>query len=315
MNPKHLRSIIVFSSCLFFSTALLSAQDAAPAAAPAPAAGAAPAAGGHGGHGGQDKTFFQVLKQGGVVMIPLGLTSIVMVALIIDGFMRLRNSKMAPVELVEQLRAQFRAGDYNGAYQVCRGRPTLLTNVVRAGLLMCGHGKNASESAMEEILSKEVSALNTRIYYLSLIGVITPMLGLTGTVLGMISAFSTLGTSGIGDPSALAEAIGEVLVATATGLFVAIPGFSFFYFFRNRIVSTTAYTEDIINGLFRGMPYDQLAGIPIGDEPIYAAAPHPSLLALRPGGGEMVHCPSCHQSVAFGTSVCPHCQTTLNWAA
>jgi biopolymer transport protein ExbB len=102
---------------------------------------------------------------------------------------------------------------------------------------------------------------------------VTPMMGLTGTVLGMMSAFKTLGTSGIGDPSALAGAIGEVLVATATGLFVAIPGFASSYFFRNRIQAVSAYTEEVINNLFRGMPYAYLAGMHIGDDPIYAAIP------------------------------------------
>ena len=83
---------------------------------------------------------------------------------------------------------------------------------------MLGQGKEVTEKSMEDVMAKEIASMNTRIYYLNLIGVVTPMIGLTGTVLGMMNAFKTLGTSGIGDPSALAGAIGEVLVATASGL-------------------------------------------------------------------------------------------------
>ena len=83
-------------------------------------------------------------------------------------------------------------------------------------------------------LAKENSHLQTYISYLSVIGVCTPMIGLLGTVTGMIKAFAKLGSSGIGDPSGLSAAIGEVLVATASGLVIAIPAFGAFYFLRNR---------------------------------------------------------------------------------
>jgi biopolymer transport protein ExbB len=98
----------------------------------------------------------------------------------------------------------------------------------------------------------------------------------------MMNAFKTLGTSGIGDPSALAGAIGEVLVATATGLFVAIPGFASYYFFRNRIQAVSSNTEEVINNLFRGMPYAYLAGMNIGDDPVYAAIPKEFIASERP---------------------------------
>jgi biopolymer transport protein ExbB len=191
----------------------------------------------------------------------------------------LRNQKLAPPAIAQELREKFSRGDYNGAYATCKANPSVLSNVVRAGLSLLGHGKEHAERAMEDALAKEVSQLGTRIRYLSVIGVCSPMLGLTGTVLGMIRAFATLGQSGIGDPSALAAAIGEVLVATATGLFVAIPAFAFYYIFGNRIAATTAHTEDVINGLFRGMPYHLMTGIEIGDEPICAAPPDPSHFA------------------------------------
>jgi biopolymer transport protein ExbB len=221
----------------------------------------------------KDKTFFQVLRDGGIVMFPLAAVSVYMLTLIIDSVRRIQNKVVCPPDIVNLLRSQFSAGDYNAAFQTCRSKACFLTNVVRAGLSMLGQGKEVTEKSMEDVMAKEIASMNTRIYYLNLIGVVTPMIGLTGTVLGMMSAFKTLGTSGIGDPSALAGAIGEVLVATATGLFVAIPGFASYYFFRNRIQAVSSHTEEVINNLFRGMPYAYLAGMHIGDDPIYAAIP------------------------------------------
>ena len=234
-----------------------------------------------GGHK-KDKTFFEVLREGGIAMIPLAAVSVYMLTLIIDSVRRIQNKVVCPPDIVNHLRSQFSAGDYNAAFQTCRSKACFLTNVVRAGLSMLGQGKEITEKAMEDVMAKEIASMNTRIYYLNLIGVVTPMIGLTGTVLGMMSAFKTLGTSGIGDPSALAGAIGEVLVATATGLFVAIPGFASYYFFRNRIQAVSSYTEEIINNLFRGMPYAYLAGMNIGDDPVYAAIPKEYMTAERP---------------------------------
>lgn len=305
---------IITLGCLVFFGAIQSLHAQEPAAAPA-AAGAAPEAKKE-----KDKSFMDVVKEGGIMMIPLFATSVALMTLIIDGFIRLRNSKLAPPELVEQVRAQFRAGDYAGAYQTCKARPTFFTNIVKGGLNMVGHGRGITEKAIEDSSFREASALATRVRYMSVIGVVTPMLGLTGTVSGMIRAFATIGSSGIGDPSSLAAAIGEVLVATFTGLAVAIPGFAFYYFFGNRITATTAYVEEVVSSLFRAMPYDQLVGIEVGDEPSYAGPPQPSLLAQRAGHTtatvhDTIQCPTCHNPVTVGSPACPNCNTVLNWAA
>jgi biopolymer transport protein ExbB len=100
------------------------------------------------------------------------------------------------------------------------------------------------------------------------------MIGLIGTVSGMIGAFETLGTAGIGDPSKLAANIGEVLVATFSGLLIAVPAFGLYYFLRNRSTKAVHDIQDTLNVLFRKMPYDQLAGAHIGGEELYANAPN-----------------------------------------
>ncbi len=246
----------------------LPAQDAT--APPAPTAdtaatGAAPAA--------TTKTLWQQIQEGGWVMIPIAACSIAAIYLIVDGVIRTGRPKVAPVEHEKRLKAFFQSGDYVGAYQYCKANPSPLNNVIRVGVSLLGDGKQVAEEGMLGELSKENSRLQTWISYLSVIGVCSPMIGLLGTVTGMIRAFATLGASGIGDPSSLSSAIGEVLVATASGLFIAIPAFMAFYFLRNRATAAMHHIQDIVASLFRKMPYDSLAGVHIGDEIIYAATP------------------------------------------
>jgi len=128
------------------------------------------------------------------------------------------------------------------------------------------------EAILAEIVRVQ-GELKGRSSYLSVIGVCTPMIGLTGTVTGMMSAFETLGTSGVGDPSKLSGAIGEVLVATASGLFIAIPAFIAYYLLANRINKGIHDITEIVTGLFRAFPYEDVAGRKVGDEEIYAAKP------------------------------------------
>ena len=116
--------------------------------------------------------------------------------------------------------------------------------MLRVGIGLLGEGKQVAEEGMIGELAKENSPMQTYISYLSVIGVCTPMIGLLGTVTGMIKAFAKLGSTGIGDPSGLSAAIGEVLVATASGLVIAIPAFGAFYFLRNRAAGSIHHIQD-----------------------------------------------------------------------
>jgi len=246
-----------------------------------------------------NKTLFQTLEEGGIVMIPLAICSMVMVYLAGDGFLRTMRKRSMPPEQLEAVKGFFRQADYQGAYNYCKANPSPLTNVLRVGVSLLGEGKAIAENGMAEELSKENSAIQTKMSYLSVIGVCTPMIGLLGTVTGMIKAFSSLGTSGIGDPTGLSAAIGEVLVATASGLFVAIPAFGMFYFIKARATAMVHDINDSINLLFRAMPYGKLAGKKFGDEEIFAAAPADE--------SEFVTCPACGGENYQDASECAHC--------
>ncbi len=222
----------------------------------------------------RSKTLWEQIREGGWVMFPIALCSIATLYLIGDGVIRTSQKKIAPPEHEENVKTLFRNGDYVGAYKFCKENPSPLTNVLRAGIGLLGEGKDVAEEGMTSELSKENSSMQTYISYLSVIGVCAPMIGLLGTVTGMIKAFAKLGSSGIGDPSGLSAAIGEVLVATASGLIIAIPAFGAFYFLRNRAASSIHHIQDVINRLFRKMPYESLTGVHLGDEELYAAIPN-----------------------------------------
>lgn len=257
MKPQTLLRTLALSFLLCLGTASLSAAE--PAKSPAKA---------------HNKTLMETLVEGGWVMVPIALMSILTVYLSADGFRMTAISKTSPKDLEDGVKNLFQQGDYVGAYAFCRDNKSPLTNVLRVGISLLGDGKTMAEEGMLAEMQKENSQMSTQINYLSVIGVVTPMIGLLGTVTGMIKAFSTLGTSGIGDPSSLSGAIGEVLVATASGLVIAIPAFGMFYFLRSRATSSIHHIQDIVHHLFRKMPYEALAGVHISGEEIYAAMPN-----------------------------------------
>ena len=258
------QKLVILGSVAF--VALMFTAAAGQAQTPAPSPGGVPTV--------QHRSLLTTIYEGGWVMFPIALCSIFTVYLIGDGVTRTAPNNLAPADDTKAVQNLFRQGDYVGAYNYCKSHPAPVTNVVRVGVSYLGDGKNMTENAMSEELAKENSQLQTKLSYLSVIGVCTPMIGLLGTVTGMMGAFSTLGTAGIGDPGKLAGSIGEVLVATASGLFIAIPAFGAFYYLRNRAAAGLHVIEDTVNSLFRKMPYEMLNNVHIGDEELFAAAPN-----------------------------------------
>ena len=223
--------------------------------------------------GAHKKTLMDLFIEGGWVMYPITACSVAMIWFIVDGYMRTSASKLYPVDHVTQLRELFKKGDYVGAYAFAKSAGSPLADVVRAGVAFTPDGKTMTEEAIISEITRVQAELKGRSSYLSVIGVCTPMIGLVGTVTGMMSAFETLGTSGVGDPSKLSGAIGEVLVATGAGLFIAIPAFMSYYMLANRINKGVHDITEIVTGLFRAFPYAEIEGRQVGDEEIYAAKP------------------------------------------
>lgn len=269
MTQTLLRGFVRISACALLLAgnllvvAPIHAQDAAPAAA---GEAAAPVVHQH--------TLMDRFIEGGWVMYPLTFCSVALVWLTVDLWMRTSLKSMAPPGQVGQVQDLFRAGDYVGAYQFCKNNNSYFADISRSGLSFVGEGQTAVEEALFSEFNKTNSTIQTRINYLSVLGVCTPMIGLVGTVTGMMSAFATLGSSGVGDPSKLSGAIGEVLIATASGLAVAVPAFIVFYILRNRLQGSMHGLQEIVSSLFRKMPYEHLKDAHVGEEEFYAALPN-----------------------------------------
>jgi biopolymer transport protein ExbB len=247
------------------------AQEAAAAATNAPTVALA-----------ESKTLFdKIMLAGPFFMLILFLASVFMMWLIIDGVMRTTKSKLVPPAVLAAVRQNLIDGDYESAADVAIGSDTAFGNVAAAAFTKVGLGKDATDDAIFEETERCRGVFNSRISYLSVIGVITPMVGLTGTVFGMIHAFDTLGSSGVGDPSKLSEAIGEVLVCTGGGLVVAIPAFAFYYVMRNRISAGFRHLQVQVNAIFHHLPYEHLEGLRLETDAFVPAPPRAHTAATR----------------------------------
>lgn len=215
-----------------------------------------------GAHG---DTFMDLFLLSGPVGWLLLISSILIMGFAGEAIIKVRLGRLAPPAVYAQLKDAFVSGNYPQAFQICAANPCYLGRIVQAGIERLGRGREAAEKAVGEVTAKEINDLKSNINYLSVIGVVSPMVGLTGTVIGMMKAFKTLGSSGAADPSKLSANISEVLFATAFGLFVAIPGFVLYYVFRNRIQTVTVTVDQQIGHLFDGVPFEQLTGYRVQD--------------------------------------------------
>ena len=175
------------------------------------------------------------LAAGPVGLIIL-LLSVAGLALIIENFVNMRRDRMIPPHLLQELEELFQQEEYEQAIELCDAEDCFLTRVVGAGLAKVGAGYERMVEAVQEVGEEESTALHQKISYLSLIATVAPMLGLFGTVWGMIDAFNTIKVMGSPSPADLAKGISKALVTTFLGLVVAIPVMTCYNILRNRVV-------------------------------------------------------------------------------
>ncbi len=180
-----------------------------------------------------------MLKQGGWAMYPLGLMSVAMFYFIIRNIILLREGSLLRLDLKPELEKAIAEGDIATARSICGSNPSLMTSVLDAGLERAAE-KDTDTShiseAIEEAGNEQMVSFMRPVNYLSIIGGTSPMLGLLGTVSGMIKAFQTIAGGGMGKPELLAGNIGEALITTATGLIIAIPAMICYFIFKNNFI-------------------------------------------------------------------------------
>ncbi len=219
----------------------------------------------------ESRGFFGILFSGGVVGVVIILLlfalSISAAYLVFDHLLTIRRSEIMPEGLDERVRSSLMAGRAGDAEEACRANPSVLSFVLLHGLAEIEGGWTAVEKALEDAIAEQSARLFRKIEYLSVIGNIAPMVGLLGTVIGMIFAFQSVAvTQGSAGAAELAEGIYQALVTTVGGLIVAIPSLGAFAIFRNRVdqlVAETAYmAQHVFSPLKRRRGKAQLSSSP-----------------------------------------------------
>ena len=176
-----------------------------------------------------------MVKSGGWLMVPIILCSMVSLAIIAERFWSLRIDKVLPKHLVSTVWNAVKKGTFKTSDLELLRKQSALGKILSAGLINRNQPRERIKQSIEERGREVVHELERFIDVLGTIASISPLLGLLGTVVGMISVFATITTHGVGDPGALAGGISQAMVTTAAGLSVAIVSLIFYRYFRRRI--------------------------------------------------------------------------------
>lgn len=196
-------------------------------------------------------TLWQIIRAGGEVMVVLALLSIVALALVIYYFLTIKQDKLLPEDFLESTLKLIDENRQEEAKRACEENPNLVSNVLLAGLSQIKRGKVMAKEAMQDEGRRSTDGLWQKLSYLGDVAAISPMVGLLGTVLGMIQAFNVIAfQTGAVKPILLASGISKAMVTTATGLMIAIPAMIFYSFFRGKLQDVTARLENISTELY-----------------------------------------------------------------
>ncbi|HTN34309.1 MAG TPA: MotA/TolQ/ExbB proton channel family protein [Marinobacter sp.] len=166
---------------------------------------------------------FELLKAGGILMVPIVACSILALAIILERFWTLRPSRVEPPETLNELWRWIKKKELNGRKLKALQGSSPLGRVLAAGLLNAKHGRDIMKESIEHEATQVIHELERFLNPLGTVATITPLLGLLGTVIGMIKVFAEIQLAGVGNAGNLAGGISEALITTAAGLSVAIP--------------------------------------------------------------------------------------------
>lgn len=178
---------------------------------------------------------FELLKAGGWLMMPLILCSIIALAVIVERFWTLQPRRVAPRHMVAQIFHLYKKKQLDTAAITALKDSSPLGRILSAGLVSMNSQREIMKESIEETGRHVVHELERYLNILGTIAAISPLIGLLGTVVGMIDVFTVITSQGVGNPSTLAGGISKALITTAAGLSIAIPSLMAYRFFRRRI--------------------------------------------------------------------------------
>jgi biopolymer transport protein ExbB len=217
---------------------------------------------------------WELISAGGWLMLPILVSSVIAVAIVIERLWTLRSRKIAPPALLGQVWRWVKEGQLDAEKLKMLRADSPLGEVLAAGLANSRHGRDIMKESIQEAAGKVIHEMERYLSTLGTIAAITPLLGLLGTVVGMIDVFSAIMAQGTGNTGVLAGGISKALMTTAAGLTVAIPALFFHRFLLRRIDELVIAMEQEAT---------KLVEVVQGNRDPEAASPPPGSTALRPG--------------------------------
>ena len=198
---------------------------------------------------------WEMILAGRYMMIPITLASLVGLAVIIERIFVLRHSHVVLPEIAEAVETLSASQDLRVAYAICERRPGPFSNIVMAGLDHADTNWTIIRDVLQETGRQEATRLTRRLGVLETVAAVSPLLGLLGTVLGMIRVFATISAAGLGNPETLSAGISEAMVTTAAGLIIGIPALVAYNWLNGRaeriIFDLEFYSSKVLDTLRR----------------------------------------------------------------
>jgi len=194
-----------------------------------------------------------ILVKGGPVMIPLAILSVMGLAVIIEKLINLRSQRVLQTEIISCVESVKTPADIPMAIKICERYDTPFANIVRTGLEGYGSPLVLIRQEMEDIGRHEVRRLSRFLVVVETAAAAGPLLGLLGTVFGMIRVFAVVGVAGVGQPGVLAGGIAEALITTAAGLCIGVPALIAFNFLDSRVDDFASRIESYAHLLLKNI--------------------------------------------------------------
>jgi biopolymer transport protein ExbB len=197
----------------------------------------------------EKQTLFDEFKDGGLWLLPIALFFVGALALTIYNLIKIRKKPFLRIDIIEQIMPLVEELDFESAVALCEANPSPLTNILKSGLDRLSESDeidpDSIEKAMAEASTSELAGPFVMVNYLNVIGSLSPMMGLLGTVVGMVGAFATMKES-MDDATAMAGQIQVALLTTKYGLVVAIPSLLSYFIFKNSYGKIVAQVDEIV---------------------------------------------------------------------
>ncbi len=197
-----------------------------------------------------------LFEKGGAMMYPILFSSVLMLGIAIERGYNLRRKNIINPDFVKDVRSQWDWQNIQKTLRLCNSYDNSLSRILKMGLLRFGGKLDEIERAIEAGGQHEASLMNSNLRVLGAVANITPMMGLLGTVIGMIKAFNVISLSGTGNPGLVASGISEALITTAAGMLVGIPALVLYHYFRGKIDRYVFEMEEVAIQLVEELSYD-----------------------------------------------------------